>query len=163
MSVDTDKEEKQTNQEPLRLGLNRQAIYRKTVDVRWILLAAAGIFAVFSFAFQVPLWASFFCLCAHLCVGHRWRRQKPHQSQGTQRCQSQGSQPDRRPWHEVRRQRPAGPVLRGGLPRHNPIREQRRTTPLWHHCCGRSALLPHPRTVCWKRWTASPTGGQRKS
>ncbi len=60
MSVDTDKEEKQTNQEPLRLGLNRQAIYRKTVDVRWILLAAAGIFAVFSYAFHVPLWASFF-------------------------------------------------------------------------------------------------------
>ena len=60
MSVETDKEEKQISQEPLRLGLNRQAIYRKTVDVRWILLAAAGIFAVFTFAFQVPLWASFF-------------------------------------------------------------------------------------------------------
>ncbi|SFK10121.1 two-component system, OmpR family, phosphate regulon sensor histidine kinase PhoR [Pseudovibrio ascidiaceicola] len=60
MSLDTDKEEKHVKQEPLRLGLNRRAVYRKPVDVRWILLASAGIFALFSIAFDVPVWASFF-------------------------------------------------------------------------------------------------------
>ncbi len=60
MSLDTGKQEKQANQEPLRLGLNRQAVYRKSVDVRWVLLASAGIFALFSMAFDVPVWASFF-------------------------------------------------------------------------------------------------------
>lgn len=60
MSDQTNKDEQPVNQEPLRLGLNRKAIYRKTIDVRWVLLAAAATFFLFTYAFNVPVWAAFF-------------------------------------------------------------------------------------------------------
>ena len=60
MSEQTNKDRQPGYQEPLRLGLNRKAIYRKTIDVRWVLFAAVLIFFLFSLAFAVPFWASFF-------------------------------------------------------------------------------------------------------
>ncbi|WP_102868363.1 ATP-binding protein [Pseudovibrio exalbescens] len=57
--------------EPLGIRLNRQTVYRKTIDVRWVLLALAAVLGLFKLAYGVPLWAavSGFALIFILIIG----------------------------------------------------------------------------------------------
>ncbi|MDX5593139.1 ATP-binding protein [Pseudovibrio sp. SPO723] len=64
-------ERPQLSNEPLGIRLNRQTVYRKTIDVRWVLLAVALVFGLFQVAFNVPLWAAFtgFALVFTVIIG----------------------------------------------------------------------------------------------
>ncbi|WP_068318241.1 ATP-binding protein [Polycladidibacter hongkongensis] len=41
------------------MKINRRTVYRKTVDVRWLVFLVMCIMALFALAFEVPVWAAF--------------------------------------------------------------------------------------------------------
>ncbi|MTI18758.1 two-component sensor histidine kinase [Rhodobacteraceae bacterium RKSG542] len=63
--------EAELSSEPLGLRINRKTVYRKSVDVRWLLLTFALVLAFFYLAFDVPFWALFtaFAVLFTLVIG----------------------------------------------------------------------------------------------